>query len=246
MQLRIMTSFWSPINDEGCKRVLAIPAPSRRLAGVALLAVSVAVFGSEMRATADELFGAPAESHATVPSTQLSNAFAERRAACGVNALYLFLRLHGSDLEYSTLEKAVGLSPNGSTILALRNAAARFGVRSTVCSFDGPLTDLQHETMPVIVYKPQGYVQTQRGPLGHYYVVLGVNANDVLYLDATTGKRQVSPQQYFRRGLGDHAYVLARTEWCVPWATLALTSAIASGLTLVAFTVQSTWRGCRQ
>jgi len=241
-----MRSFLSPINDEGCTKVLAITASSRRLAGGALLAVIVAVFGWTLRAAADELIAAPAESNATVPAARLSSTFATRRAACGVNALYLFLRLHGNDLEYSTLEEAIGLSPNGSTILELRNAAAKFAVPCSVYSFDGPLADLQHETMPVIVYKPQGNVQTQRGPLGHYYVVLGINANDVLYLDATTGKRQVSPQQFFRRGLGDHAYVLTRTEWRVPWATLAMTSAIASGLTLVAFTVQSARRGCRQ
>jgi len=99
---------------------------------------------------------------------------------CGLNSLYLMLRLTGHDVTFDQVREAVTVGPSGTSLLELRQAASRLGMRTAVqrCSMD----ELASLPKPVIAYFHSKDPEPQGRP-GHYVVVLRADAAGVEIID---------------------------------------------------------------
>src|ERR1700722_8118364 len=50
------------------------------------------------------------------------------RAICGVNSLYMFLRLHGHHVSFADVQRVLPPKPTGNSVLELQRAAKALGV----------------------------------------------------------------------------------------------------------------------
>jgi ABC-type bacteriocin/lantibiotic exporter with double-glycine peptidase domain len=141
----------------------------------------------------------------------LPHVIAKRRAACGANALYIFLRLHRVDSSYVEVMQALGHPPDecisGSNLLQLRDASRELGLRAVVrrCS----LNELRRCTLPVIGSgRPSGMVTPESRLLRHYFVLLEVEGDTVRYIDPATGEMVHVDLSRFEWRAGRDVYVL--------------------------------------
>lgn len=103
------------------------------------------------------------------------------KAICGVNAAYLFLRLHGAIVDYQQLEAALPVESAGLSMLQLKQLANRHGVESIVRR--AQLRDIPAHDYPIIcLLKP-----TQADQVGHYIVLVRREGSFVQMIDGTRG-----------------------------------------------------------
>jgi hypothetical protein len=111
---------------------------------------------------------------------------------CGLNALYLFLKGHGYSVNYRELERLVPIGPRGSSLLEMKKAATRLGVRVDVCK--ATPSALTSADLPFIAH-----YHGQTGSGDHYVLVLGFDGSIVDLIDGTTALRRDVPIEHFRR-----------------------------------------------
>jgi hypothetical protein len=138
--------------------------------------------GAPLHAVAGQDLGAGAPGGAApAPSTTGIPRQERAKRECGLNSLYLLLRLAGHDVTYDQTREAVAISSRGTSLRELQQAASRLGVRTRVsrCS----MAELLQTPKPVIAY-----LRLREGaPLaepGHYVVVLNADEAGVEVLDS--------------------------------------------------------------
>jgi predicted double-glycine peptidase len=110
-----------------------------------------------------------------------------KQMSCGPNSLYLLLKLWGRPVPYGELEKDLPVEERGISMLQLRDAAQRHGLRATVCRYT--MDELQNRPLPLIAHFPEE-VAGKAG--GHYVVVVKVvpqgDERGVWFIDGTNGQ----------------------------------------------------------
>jgi len=98
---------------------------------------------------------------------------------CGVNALYVALRLHGKQVDYRELESRLPVGEDGSTLADMKACARAFGLHAEVVKATPEA--LTRCRLPVIAHCEQ-----ERSRSGHYIVVMSVTPAGVQFIDGTT------------------------------------------------------------
>jgi hypothetical protein len=107
-----------------------------------------------------------------------------KRLVCGPNVLYMLLNLQGRRVSFQQVVRELGSDNKITSMLELREAAARLGLPSRIrrCS----LEDLDRCSLPCIAHTRSDYIQRDNQS-GHYIVVLKVDMNIVEFIDGTCG-----------------------------------------------------------
>src|SRR5487761_1202409 len=131
----------------------------------------------------------------TASDTAVDPRMDARFQVCGVNALYVYLRLNKIDRRFADVVKATRATANGSSMLDLKDAAARLGLPSEVrqCSS----SDLLSQTPPLIARCSA----TTSSPSGHYVVITSytTDARKLTYIDSVTSLENVRQLAVFAK-----------------------------------------------
>lgn len=163
---------------------------------------------------------------ATSPKTQAIGATGHWRipANCGINSLYLLLRLHGIDLSYEDLTRRLRPTQDGTSLTQLRDAASSFGFGVRVVHLTPE--SLQSCPLPLIAHvEMEGVANTS----GHYVVVTDATLQNVELIDGTTAIMQVIPRSDFIRRWTGYALIASPRPW---WQSVFSVAAIAGGASL--------------
>ena len=158
-------------------------------------------------AQADEASAAESSASEASVDDDFWQKIGRRRAECGVNSLYIFLRLHGLDVSYDQVSQTFPGDVFGRSLLDLKEAASQFDVDSSVrrCS----VADLRKLQLPVISYANASTLWTERETkaIGHFYVVTFADEQWIQYVDGTTGVTHRVPHHFFAKGVSGHVLV---------------------------------------
>jgi hypothetical protein len=127
----------------------------------------------------------PAGAPDVIPPAPFANGLPRHmRAAreCGLNSLYLLLRLCGHDVTFEQTREAVPIGPSGTSLLELQQAASRLGARTTMsrCS----MAELVQVPKPVIAHLHPEMPDSQ-ADAGHFVVVVRADKDGVEAIDST-------------------------------------------------------------
>jgi ABC-type bacteriocin/lantibiotic exporter with double-glycine peptidase domain len=100
---------------------------------------------------------------------------------CGINSLYLMLRLRGQDVQYRDVENSLGWNPQGHSLSELQNTAANLAGQLELETVKGNYDFLQTVDLPVIAHFEEALQA-----VGHFVVIYAVNDRVVEYVDGTT------------------------------------------------------------
>jgi Peptidase C39 family len=147
---------------------------------------------------------------------------------CGINSLYLALRLQAPDNEisYEAIEKRLPQDRPGNSMTEMCQCAESFGVKAKVLKLT-PET-LTQDRLPAIAH-----FEEEKGKLGHFVVVTAVGEDGVEYIDGTSAILQVVPMSYFRQEWDGYTIVFAKRQHLQPLYVVAiLLGALSLGVTL--------------
>jgi hypothetical protein len=139
---------------------------------------------------------------------------------CGLNSLFLLLRLSGHHVTHEQVQAAVAVGPSGTSLLELQQAASRLGAKTLIsrCS----MAELLHRPKPVIAYFHLKTPGTQ-DRTGHYVVVLGTDETGVEVIDGTFATSFKYPASQFEAEWSGHILALAPPQtWVRPLALSAV------------------------
>lgn len=124
---------------------------------------------------------------------------------CGLNCLYVLLRLHGRRVSYDKLKNEVRTTQRGATLLELKTAAARHGLEMSILKVSPQ--NMDRVRYPVIALLGDG-----DGPdvKGHFVVVYNNTEDTVEAIDGTTGSLNHISRGVFNRAFS--GYILARPD----------------------------------
>lgn len=116
--------------------------------------------------------------------------------SCGVNCLYMMLRLNAKDADYTAVEKQTPVGESGTTLLELQRGAERFGL--SLVAGKGTPEDLATCPLPAIAH-----FEEELGKTGHYVVVTECHPDSICFIDGTTAMRhEVTIPEFQRRWTG--------------------------------------------
>ena len=120
---------------------------------------------------------------ATGAISYLTNSFDRDILACGPNSLFMFLILSGySNVTFSQFED-IPVFPNGASLLSLRDASAKYGVRTEIRRYRHE--DIVSLPVPAIVQLTN---HAGHSPY-HFNVIYKVTSGRCHMLDGITGER---------------------------------------------------------
>ena len=154
----------------------------------------------------------------------------ERRAICGLNCVYGFLRLHGSSVAYDELEEKLGTSTAGCSFLDLRRVCQRFGKSAKVARCD--IDSFESIELPIIVYNPESTVEpgSEGSDMGHFVLLLKVEGEQAWYMDGTSCKVERVRLEWFKEKIATEMVLQIDRRPYRRWEVL---SAVLSSLLLV-------------
>jgi ABC-type bacteriocin/lantibiotic exporter with double-glycine peptidase domain len=120
-------------------------------------------------------------------------------ASCGVNSLFVLLRLSDIPVIYENLSARLPLTEFGSNMLDMKRAAATFGCNARVLRLAPD--DLDRLSDPVVAHLELG-----DGRAGHYVVITRVGQDVIEVIDGTYGTLDFWNRRDFCRYW--HGYVL--------------------------------------
>jgi hypothetical protein len=137
---------------------------------------------------------------------------------CGLDSLFVLLRLTGFDVTFDQTRAAVPIGPMGTTLLELQQAASRLGAKTTLsrCS----MAQLMDMPKPVIAYLPK----RAGGPVGHFVVVVTADKTGVEVVDGDIAAILRYSPSHFEAEWSGHLLAPAPPQtWARPltWAAVA-------------------------
>lgn len=131
---------------------------------------------------------------------------------CGVNSLYVMLRMLNRPVTYEQLLKETAVGEQGSSAAELARVASLHGVHLT--PVHATIRSVSRWPLPAIVH-----LQRQTDFMGHYMLYLGSRGDAHQLLDCTSGETRAVPEGDFNSLWS--GYVLLRGESVVqtmaPW-----------------------------
>ena len=120
----------------------------------------------------------------------------EMTQVCGRNSLFMYLKMIGSDADYSEVKRCVPIGSRGTSLLDLRKAASELGVQLTI----GRREPKVQETLklPQCIALMQG---ARKEDPGHYVIVEGKSRHNHVFcitiIDGSYGNRKItSPDEF--------------------------------------------------
>src|SRR5487761_1144609 len=130
----------------------------------------------------------------------------DTKEICGVNCLYMFLRLHGCDVSFDQTWQALGMKKQGTSLLDLKQASTTLGfeTRAIECL---SATELSRMPFPLILFRPH-----PNSEVGHFLLALKVSEDgELTAVDGTTAKSRTYTIAYFREYGVWTGFVLVRS-----------------------------------
>jgi hypothetical protein len=158
--------------------------------------------------------GGVASAQATAPALNPAVAPVDWRVStrCGVNSLYVMLRMLNRPVTYEQLLKDTAVGEQGSSVAELARLASLHGVHLTPAH--ATISSTSRWPVPAIVH-----LQRQANVMGHYVLYLGSNGDEHRLLDCTSGETKAVLGGEFNSNWS--GYVLLRGEAIVqrmsPW-----------------------------
>lgn len=148
---------------------------------------------------------------------------------CGLDSLFVLLRLSGHDVTYEQTRAAVPVGPMGSSLLELQQAASRLGAKTTLsrCS----MAELMHRPKPVIAYLKQA--AGPEGGVGHFVVVVSADETGIEIADSAVATfLKYSPAEFEAEWSGHILAPAPAQSWVRP-LTLTAVVGVWLGIGLV-------------
>lgn len=115
-----------------------------------------------------------------------------QRAACGPNAVFLFLRMNGFSVNYEKLAARIAPNSYGTSLLDMKATCEAFGANVTVGRADGLDLCSAASHYPLIVHR-RPFADAE---VGHYFVLIGNVGHNVRFIDATSGAIHLEPKRW--------------------------------------------------
>jgi ABC-type bacteriocin/lantibiotic exporter with double-glycine peptidase domain len=126
-----------------------------------------------------------------------------RKSACGVNALYIMLRVLGRPSHLEDLETKLGMIAIGNTLVELRGVARTEGVESRISRCRN-MVELAALSLPCIVLSNSRQL-IENVDVGHFLVVVSMDNSHVDYVEATSGRLFRTDSDKFQSKLAGYA-----------------------------------------
>jgi ABC-type bacteriocin/lantibiotic exporter with double-glycine peptidase domain len=128
----------------------------------------------------------------------------EPKPECGLNALYMLLKLRDRSCTYDDLARELPLEKKGLSMLALRDASRRHGLNCEVA--EAPPASLT-PYVPLIVR-----MNSDKDPEnGHYLVITSSDSDIIQAIDSANGTFRMMKQGAFERQYSGYALVPSST-----------------------------------
>jgi hypothetical protein len=194
-----------------------LPAPKRRIVATLAFCVLFAIGSRQVATRASET----RELDSRVPPVhdERDNATWRSENQCGLNSLYVLLRLAGIDVDYHDVRRRYPNNGQPTSILTLQDLASQFGLELTAGKTN--VVGLQRVAKPVIAHFET--VATRGEASGHYVVVTNVNEQQVTYVDGTTAETRSVSWEDFNKLWTGFVLVHDRTNYArLPISAIAL------------------------
>jgi hypothetical protein len=148
---------------------------------------------------------------------------------CGVNSMYLALKLLHRQVSYDAIEERMPIKENGTRLTDMRNCAESFGIDAQIVHAT-PAT-LQKCWLPAVAH-----CEEEQHITGHYVVVVRAAPDEVDIIDGTTGILHTVSMVEFGKEWSGYLLLLSprpMTQW--------LFQAAAACGGLIAFLVLGIW-----
>src|SRR6185312_4476090 len=168
---------------------------------------------------------------------------ADRRAVCGNNALYIVLRLNGWDVDYDSVQAAIGGdSLVGKSLMEIRRACERLAIPAVVLK--SPIEELQTCKFPILIYGSPGRpFSGPRAGQKHFVVVLGIEDEEAYYVDPTNAEIIHASFQWLL-GQGGHFYWVKIDQNRRINESIILLVTLCTSLTFASFLYYKQRRNC--
>ena len=110
----------------------------------------------------------------------------QNRFNCGVNSLYMLLRLWGTNTSYDVVKEGLKADKNGISMSELRRVAHTFSLPCQVRRFSS-VDQIERCNLPIIAHFNTAIMDSLTSG-GHYVIVLGIDKNGVTLIDGTSGR----------------------------------------------------------
>jgi hypothetical protein len=180
-------------NPEDIGNMRFYPPTSRTAYSSGHLILFSAVFTIFLLPAASALLAQTENISNNLDSEEAFQLLSQKRAMCGINSLYIFLRLHGVTLPFSTVENELKVNQLGHSMLDLRNCAVRAGVPCSVRQMTDKRRDIDRIVVPAIAYCPP----SDSSGVGHFFIILNVSPTMVRCIDGTTTEIGDLPREHF-------------------------------------------------
>ncbi len=112
--------------------------------------------------------------------------------SCGINALYMMLRLRGLNVDYRTVDSLLPVARDGTGLADLRRCSDSLGLRTVIVK--ATPRDLRGVLLPAIAHAEEEGKGT-----GHYVVLTAASTDGLEMIDGTTAIVSVVPWEKFEK-----------------------------------------------
>lgn len=132
---------------------------------------------------------------------------ASEQAACGPNALFVFLQLRGIAVPYAQVSSKVPRNATGTSLASLSEASRRVGYNVAALRVNWDDENIHNLEYPLIAHQ----LHPGREDGGHYVVLLSCNGERVTYIDGTSGLYAEEDWKWMRARLSGYCLVAPST-----------------------------------
>lgn len=171
-----------------------------------------------------------ADQFRTPNQSEMNDKIWRTQKQCGINALYMALRLRGYKVSYGEIETSLPVKAAGISIIDLRDCAKSFGADASILKV--PIDQINSVPRPFIAH----FQEEQ----GHFVVVLNIGrmgdagGSFVELLDGTTAFHNLMPINQYRKMATGYILALEPQEKNRPLFVVCL---ITGGLTLLVLSI---------
>jgi hypothetical protein len=154
---------------------------------------------------------------------------------CGINVIYLLMRLNHKAVSYEGLEQGVPVSTEGTSLADMHHYTRSLGLTTRIVKTTPE--KLGRYALPAIAH-----MEEELGNTGHYVIVTGLGPDGVELIDGTTAILMTRPMSEFRKRWTGYVLVVdtpSRWGWAFP-----ATAALGGVMTVVGVFVRTRRRAC--
>jgi hypothetical protein len=165
-------------------------------------------------------------------SPSLDRSVRKKLTACGINALYLFLRTYARPVTYEQVARQIKEGSRGASMLQMNEVAKEMGLATRVRRYT--MDDLERCRLPVLAHFKQGINPQEMpddpeapvDPAGYFALIVGVNDLSVRIIDGNLGATREMMKVKFP--IYWSGYVLEPIEEDIGWGRWSALSIVAA------------------